>query len=312
MQVWVLVWVCGASVCVCSADTGAYHLDQRTPLILAAERGFVGVVQALIQAKANVDAAPDAGMTALHAAAERNDGEIIQILAKAGANVNATAVGHHGVTPLHIAAQLEHLKAMSALINASADVDARDFNRETPVHKSAWFDQTDAVELLAQSGADLGAVCRSGMNALTRARERRPGGETEKVIRTYMGAWGKEDGEKQVPMTPLFSAVHIGGQHGEYAVRKLLDAGGDVNEAGEAGISLLQVASARGDLRMVKMLVERGANLLQGDDMNYTAMHSAVAAGEVSVIEELIRSGAKDNLNTQAGPSATPLFLSAL
>src|SRR5215510_16492023 len=83
--------------CVC-----VMRAADRTPVADAAERGDVAAVRALLKQAADASAARADGMTALHFAAQRNNGELASVLLTAGANVRATTrLG--GYTPLHLA-----------------------------------------------------------------------------------------------------------------------------------------------------------------------------------------------------------------
>ena len=69
----------------------------------AAMMGNAAEVRALIEARADVNAALGDGMTALHWSAERGDGEIASLLLSAGARVESTTrLGAY--RPLHLAA----------------------------------------------------------------------------------------------------------------------------------------------------------------------------------------------------------------
>src|SRR5439155_75060 len=68
------------------------HAAPASPVADAAQRGDNGAVRALLKQAADVNAAQPDGMTALHWAATRDDGELAQMLLYAGADVKATTV----------------------------------------------------------------------------------------------------------------------------------------------------------------------------------------------------------------------------
>ena len=93
----------------------------------AAERGDLEAVRRLLREGADVNAAQGDGMTALHWAAERGDGEMGEVLIYAGARVDAgTRIGHY--TPLHLAARSAHAAMVELLLRAGSDADARTTN----------------------------------------------------------------------------------------------------------------------------------------------------------------------------------------
>jgi ankyrin repeat protein len=92
-----------------------------TALLNAVAHGNKATVQALIDAKANVDLPTDTGVTALMLAAHEGNKAIAQTLIDAKANVNlSTLIG--GDTALMLAATGEEEAIVQALIDAKADV----------------------------------------------------------------------------------------------------------------------------------------------------------------------------------------------
>ena len=72
-----------------STDLNAKMNDGTTPLILSARLAIEGMVEDLINADADINAADDLGKTALHWAASVNNVEAVQILLAHGANRDA-------------------------------------------------------------------------------------------------------------------------------------------------------------------------------------------------------------------------------
>jgi ankyrin repeat protein len=67
------------------------------------------------------------------------------------------------------------------------------------------------------------------------------------------------------------------------AVGELLRSSADVNQEDEQGWTALSYAAGRGDLDMVKMLVEHGANVFKVDNSQRTPYAIALAAGRADV-----------------------------
>src|SRR6476469_306169 len=74
----------------------------RVPLVDAAERGDLAAVRTLLTQKADVGAAREDGLTALHAAVNADRLDVADALLKAGAS--ATAKDRYGITPIYLAA----------------------------------------------------------------------------------------------------------------------------------------------------------------------------------------------------------------
>jgi ankyrin repeat protein len=117
----------GAEVDAFDSATGA------TALMLAADRGHLAVLHALITAGANIALKDAAGMNAVARAAKHNRADALNVLLKAGeataggpgargADVALTARDVVGWTPLMHAATKGHEAASAALLEAGADV----------------------------------------------------------------------------------------------------------------------------------------------------------------------------------------------
>ncbi len=126
-----------------------------SPVADAAQRGDLEAVRRLLRDGADVNAAQGDGMTALHWAAERGDGEMGEVLIYAGARVDAgTRIGHY--TPLHLAARSAHDAMVELLLQAGSDPDARTTNSgASPLHLAAGSGDAQVIGLLVDAGADV-------------------------------------------------------------------------------------------------------------------------------------------------------------
>ena len=126
-----------------------------SPVADAAQRGDLDAVRRLLRDGADVNAAQGDGMTALHWAAERGDGEMGEVLLYAGARVDAgTRIGHY--TPLHLAARSAHASMVELLLRAGSEPDARTTNSgASPLHLAAGSGDARVIGLLIDAGADV-------------------------------------------------------------------------------------------------------------------------------------------------------------
>lgn len=83
-------------------------------------------------------------------------------------------------------------------------------------------------------------------------------------------------------------------------VEAILDDGASANARDRNG-SALTIAAERGDLSMVRLLVERGANPDVENASGYTALARAVESGNSDMTRILIRAGASPNLAPESG-----------
>lgn len=137
-----------------------YGENTLTALDVAAERGPVAILKALIR-HGGLDAPPDPiGFTALHYAAGNNKGEHVGVLAEAGADVHARA--ENGCTPLHCASHPGNCSSILAFLKHGADVNVRSDEGESPLHVIARRAGTEGaaavVDLFLRWGGDETAI----------------------------------------------------------------------------------------------------------------------------------------------------------
>ena len=110
------------------------------------------VLQALLDAGADVEVKDDFGWTPLHAATVYNSNPaVITALLDAGANPKVK--NNDGTTPLHYAAGLGNPVIVQILLDAGAEVNARNDYGETPLTQAIRYDGQSVVQLLQENGA---------------------------------------------------------------------------------------------------------------------------------------------------------------
>lgn len=143
-------------------------LNGARPLHVAAGKGHVDVVEALVAAGADVDAADRRGLTALVQAAMNGRVGAVEALVGAGAAVDGTRDGR----PLLDAARNGHSLVVDALLRAGADPNATDGRGQTALHWAATFGFDRVILRLVHAGADTEArAARSGRTALACAAQ---------------------------------------------------------------------------------------------------------------------------------------------
>ena len=136
------------------ADPNMEMKNGGTPLVMAILRNRPDHVETLLKYGADIRRGGKRGSTPLHIAAGQDRLKCVEVLLKAGADVNAA--GAYGRTPLMEASRMGNLKVMEELIDAGARVNARDSMKRTALMHAAEAHKNSlpACRLLMASGAD--------------------------------------------------------------------------------------------------------------------------------------------------------------
>ena len=102
----------------------------------------------------NMEWAMQQSREALLKAAEAGDATVIRQLLSGGRADLLNAPDSQGFTPLMIAAGNNHLDAVTALLNADAEIDVQNNDGETALWNAAFYEWPKVVDVLLANGAD--------------------------------------------------------------------------------------------------------------------------------------------------------------
>jgi ankyrin repeat protein len=121
------------------------------------------------------------GFPALGLAAYFKQPAIVRLLLDRGADPNQAAANAAGVTALHAAVSSNQLQAAEWLLDAGADVNARQQMNYTPLMGAAANARAELLDLLLARGADPALVTTDGKTAADLAREHGHDGVAERL-----------------------------------------------------------------------------------------------------------------------------------
>jgi ankyrin repeat protein len=192
------------------------------------------------------------------------------------------------LSPLGAANKDDDLQKASELLASGADPNAVSQFR-TPLEQALIHKNREMIRLLIEHGADLRALNTSARSPLQDASERDP----------ELGAWLFQ----QLPDPTVLDAAEAGTlDH----LRKLVDAGGDVNTVSPDSrcLSPLQAAALRGDVEIARFLLERGADVsYRGEWDRPAVVIAATSTYSVGMTELLLSRGADPNVTDHNGQS---------
>ncbi len=159
----------------CHDIINCQDLNGSTALIVAAYKGDIVAVVALIAAGADVNKKNRFGVAPIHHAVRHNYQEIVEELISAGANLEGKCrfvyKGEsdfvYNFTPLNIATYVKNPTLVMRLLAAGANPDSIDeITGYTALHFAAVDGDFAVVKSLLDSGADFSVACRRGVTAL--------------------------------------------------------------------------------------------------------------------------------------------------
>ena len=263
---------------------GFIPLIEASELIDSARSGNHTEALAALERGADVNEAESNGTTALHYAVHHGKLELVKELIDAGANVNA--MNNYGSSPMSEAALLGNADIIAALLDAGADPESPNGDGQTALMIVARSSNVDAARLLLDAGADVNAKENwRGQNAVI---------------------WAAAQSQPEM-------------------LKLLLEAGGDPNSRSilnerdrqisqerrfqwrpAGGLTALMYAAREGCLECVKLLVDAGADIDQGDAENVTPLLAAVINMRFDTAKYLVEQGA--NVNKWSLRGENPIY----
>src|SRR5215213_5317803 len=269
------------------ADVNAAQGDGATALHWAAHRSDLTATELLVRAGADVNRTNELGATPLWLASLNGDAVIAGALLAAGADPNRGLAS--GETPLMTAARSGSVQTVTLLIDHRADVNAAERVRgQTALMWAVDQRHAPIVHTLLARGANVHA-----RSAVWQQLEN-TAGNTNSAGDFLMSHGGS---------TAILFAARQGTIETAAA---LLEAGANVNDADAAGTSALVLAAHSDHGQLAQVLLSRGADP-NAAQAGYTALHAAVLRGNLELVKALVEHGADLNAPVRHGTAGRRL-----
>lgn len=183
-------------------------------------------------------------------------------------------------------------------------INALDSNGKTPLILATWQGELKIVENLIGLGADASIMDNLGENVLHYAARQDNVELLNVILDTNVDLNVKsEGGYKQ---TALFTPAEV---ENTLILKLLLERGANLDIQDKYKMTALHWAAQSGKIKSVKILLEFGANINTKNHKGITPLMSAVIKGVLEGVQLLIEAGAK--INTTAKDGFTALMLGA-
>uniref|UniRef100_W5KM94 Transient receptor potential cation channel, subfamily A, member 1a n=1 Tax=Astyanax mexicanus TaxID=7994 RepID=W5KM94_ASTMX len=316
-----------------------------SPLHLAVRGGNLDVIQLCIAHGAKINQQQCDKSTALHFACTQGATEAVKLMLLAYDRVCDIINITDGAcqTPLHKATIFDHYELAEYLISQGADIDFIDCKGHSPLLLATSCGAWRTVNLLLSHGAELKVRDKAGCNFLHLAILQ-PRGLKNLPTEVLQHESVREllNDEDSEGCTPLHyacrlgipdsvknmlglevsldqkskqkkSALHFAAEYGRInTCHRLLEPMTDtrlLNEGDEKGMTPLHLASRGGHVKVVELLLRKGA-LFHSDYKGWSCLHHAAAEGFTQTMETLLISNIK-LLDKIDGDGNTALHLAA-
>jgi uncharacterized protein len=201
--------------------------------------------------------------------------------------------------PIHDAARKGDAKKVKALLAADPKaVAAKDKNGDTPLHLAALHGQVDVAQILLDAGADVNAKNNYGPFTPGDLGQLFATSNHQDPV-SLLSAHGVDQRDMKNGYTPLdlaeFSVAH------KKLTALLVGKGADVNAQASSGATPLFWAVMRDQKDDIEFLLNHGANVNAADAYGDTILDCALHLQYGSLIELLVTRGADVNAKDQSG-----------
>ncbi|KAM9163470.1 LOW QUALITY PROTEIN: transient receptor potential cation channel subfamily A member 1 [Pangshura tecta] len=264
---------------------GLSKLDElnATPLHHAAGGGQIELMEMILDDSSNeaLNVMDSSGNTPLHWAAKKNQVESVKLLLSRGANPNI--INSSMMAPLHIAVQCLHNEIVKVLVqHSSTDVNLEGETGNTPIILACYKENPEALTLLLENG---GKLCKSNKTG---------------CMPVHAAAFSGAKACMEIILKKGEELGHSTESH--------------INFTNNGKCSPLHLAVQSGDLGMIKMCIEYGAQIDLKQNEKCTALHFAATQGATEIVKLMISSYAGDEsiIDAVDGNKETLLHRTAL
>ncbi len=235
-------------------------------------------------------------MTVLGYASREGNRSLVRSLLKRGAATENPGAGPHYRSPLYLAISRKHPAIAKILLDAGADVRGREEGRSTALHRAAYLDDVESIELLLDHGAAVNEEPTRGLLPIRSALT----GQAYHAVSFLLSRGAFVDVRQRGFIDYLHTIIDEGNLT---AISVLLDRVSEHGGIRSVFCYAIMPAVRSGSRDFVSLLLQRSVGHLQHRDLD-DALCYAAKAGQDEIVAVLLQYGYGANMN---GTDATGL-----
>ncbi|KAI1747319.1 ankyrin repeat-containing domain protein [Xylaria castorea] len=266
------------------ANIKARTPDKKTALRLAVIKSSEPAIKALLEFDPELDAQDDEGITAVCQAVDAlKPVSLIKLLVNRGASLQIRGWGY---MPLDLAIALGYTEVAEYLISSGAGLNIVGNMQGGPLHAACWSLNLDMVKLLVAKGADVNLADPQRGTPLQHVSHKL----TESKIKQDIIRFLIDEAGADVAMQGgyLWSALHaacLGGT--PELIKMLIEKGAELDNADTMDRRPIHYATFR-TVKHIEQLLSFGVNTQVKDKLGRTVLYTAVASGRVDVVKKCL------------------------
>ncbi|KAJ9142310.1 hypothetical protein NKR19_g7233 [Coniochaeta hoffmannii] len=248
----------------CGADPNLVpsSRDSRTPLELVLPNKDYGTMKALLEHGADPNTATTEDKTLLYSCVSSKDVSAVKLLLEHGANPNIGSPGASNQLPIHAAVTAKSLELVKLLIAKGSELDVQDDSDKAPLIYAVDQDSLPLTEALLEGGADPNVTVRNSET-----------GYLEWSVLSF-AMWQRK--QPAVARALIEWAADVDHRNGTYEE------------------TALHIAAYAGDVELVRLLIDKEADVEARSNNNYSALGIAIESGHARTAKVLIEEGGAD------------------
>ena len=268
------------------ANVNEPNFDGSTPLHIACRDGLLDMVKILIENGAIIDFKSKVQPSALQLAIiSWWNFDIVSYLLEKGANPNFTAGGKYN-SPLTTAIERQDVKAIILLLKNGATCMTLDKKQKIYLLNNG---NQEILQFITNQGLNINEMDEDGRTALHNASCKGNSSSVKMLLENGVTIQSV-DKKGQTPMTSAITNNHVD------IVSLLLDK----SEAPKDSV-LIHAAVISGHCEMVRLFLNKGANIDYQDNDGSTPLVLAIKMGHIEIVELLLDSGANSKVRSFDG-----------